>query len=124
MENVCGDRMAGRCGCCECISNKKWVVVSSIFENSGDSGRSRSLALGVGMENVHVGMGWQVNAGAVSAYQTKNGSLSPRFLKTPVIQVGLARVPHRLEAVLQCLWHCARLETAGPASTRAHAGKC
>ena len=29
--------MEGRCGCCERISNEKWVVVSSIFENSGDS---------------------------------------------------------------------------------------
>jgi hypothetical protein len=35
-------------------------------------------------------MGWKVDAGVVSAYQTKNGSLSPRFSKTRVIRVGLA----------------------------------
>ena len=32
-----------------------------------------------------MGMGWQVDAGVVSVYQTKNGSLSPRFSKTRVI---------------------------------------
>ena len=41
-EDFRGDGMEGRCGCCECISNETWVVVSSIFEKSGDTGRSRS----------------------------------------------------------------------------------
>ena len=37
-----------------------------------------------------MGMEWKVDAGVVSVYQTKNGSLSPRFSKTRVIRVGLA----------------------------------
>ena len=43
------------------------------------------------MRRTFVGMGWKVDAGVVSAYQTKNRSLSPRFSKNRVIRVGLAR---------------------------------
>ena len=91
-------------GAVSVYQTKNWVVVYSIFENSGDSGRSRSRCRcrsnlskvgrtrveSVKYKELFVGIGCKADAGAVSVYQTKHGSLSPQFSKTWVIRVGLA----------------------------------
>ena len=41
-------------------------------------------------QRTFVGMGWKVDEGVVSVYQTKIGLLSPRFSKTRVIRVSVS----------------------------------